>query len=96
MVSTFISRRMSVEMDTAISLSRSLPWRSVPNGSKTPITLKVTDSIKILGVERMLTREEVSGNGLADECNAIRALDRGRIEVFAARDTATPHALGPF
>ena len=44
-VSTFSTRRISVVTGTTISLSRSMPWMSVPKRCSTPITVNGTDSI---------------------------------------------------
>jgi hypothetical protein len=46
-VSTFITRRMAVEIGMTTSSSRSMPWASVPRGSRMPITRKRTEPTRI-------------------------------------------------
>ena len=58
MPSTFFTRRIIVETGTTISLSRSIPWRSMPKRSSTPITRKGTLPIFDFAADWIFAGEE--------------------------------------
>ena len=77
MTSTFITRRIIVETGTTISLSRSMPWMSVPKRSSTPMTRKGTLPISDLAADRILARRRAA-RATVSPMRATRAAARDR------------------
>ena len=75
-VSTFMTRRMAVEMGITISLSRSMPWMSVPSRVQDAVDAERDGADLDLGARRVLVAEQRPGDRLADR--APPALRAGR------------------